>query len=247
MSIIVRPSTSEPLLTRRDVLKAGSLALGGLSLAELLRLRARGGSSTPNTSVILVWLGGGPSHLETYDLKPDAPTEIRGPFGPIQTVIPGMDICEHLPLHAKIADKFTIIRSIRHKYTNHAGATGRFLGGRKPADPLKEEAEFPCIGPIVAKMPQRHHPDMPTYVSTAKRLYGGGSAYLGEPFHPFVVDGDPNGEDFKVKDLALSPEITVRLDDRVRLLQSVNELRRDLDAVASLQTNQHFAGKHLTC
>ena len=108
--------------TRRSFLQAGGLAMGGLGLADLLRGRAlagQAGHASPDTSVILIWLQGGPSHMETYDLKPDAPIDYRGEMKPISTRVPGMDICELLPLHAKVADRFNIIRSISHGFANH--------------------------------------------------------------------------------------------------------------------------------
>ena len=111
------------------------MALGGLGLSDLLRLRASAASSpvaANDTSAILIWLQGGPSHMETYDLKPDAPLEYRGEMRPIDTLVPGMRICELLPLHARVADKFTLIRSITHGFANHAGGASRFLSGRKP-------------------------------------------------------------------------------------------------------------------
>src|SRR5947207_11537135 len=99
---------------RRAFLRIGSLAFGGLALSDLLRLRAaETGQPAANTSVIFLWLSGGPSHLETYDLKPDAPAEIRGEFRPIRSAVPGLELCEHFPLQARIADKFTLIRSIQ--------------------------------------------------------------------------------------------------------------------------------------
>ena len=117
---------SDPLrlrrtISRRDSLRVGMLGLGGLALPDLLRLRSRsavagqqGNAVSKETSVILLFVHGGPSQLETYDLKPEAPTEIRGPFLPITTAVPGIDICEHLPKQAKLADKFTLIRSCCH-------------------------------------------------------------------------------------------------------------------------------------
>lgn len=104
-------------LSRRGFLEIGSFALGGLALADLLRLQAaakEAGRGASDNSVIVVWLQGGPSQFETYDPKPDAPVEIRGEFGPTSMVVPGMQICELLPKHAKVADRFTIIRSIAH-------------------------------------------------------------------------------------------------------------------------------------
>ncbi|MEE3366770.1 MAG: DUF1501 domain-containing protein, partial [Planctomycetota bacterium] len=104
-------------VSRRAFLEAGSLALGGLTLPDLLARRAAAretGRSDADTSVILIWLQGGPSHMETYDMKPEAPVEDGGLLKPIQTTAPGMDICELLPLHARVAHKFNVIRSISH-------------------------------------------------------------------------------------------------------------------------------------
>src|SRR6266446_5720146 len=115
-----RPSLSCPgPLSRRHFLKLGGLTLGGRGLGGLMPQRAAArqtGPSVPDTSVILLWLPGGPPHMETYDMKPDAPEEYRGDFRPVHTNVPGIDICEHLPLHAKLADKFTLIRSIAHNF-----------------------------------------------------------------------------------------------------------------------------------
>src|SRR3954467_15135932 len=109
---------------RRDFLRAGVLGLGGLGLGYLLRARARAaaaGGPAADTACIFVWLHGGPSHLETYDLKPDAPAEYRGVFRPTRTRVPGMDVCELLPRHARAADQFSLIRSVSHNFSAHAG------------------------------------------------------------------------------------------------------------------------------
>ena len=111
-------------LSRRSFLEIGSLAACGLGLSDLLRLRALAeapGQSKSDTAVILVWLPGGPPHMETYDMKPNAPSEYRGIFNPIRTNVRGIEVCELLPLHAKCADKYTLIRSISHEYAGHAG------------------------------------------------------------------------------------------------------------------------------
>ena len=220
-------------VSRRSFLEAGSLALGGLSLSELLRARAAAseiGRPATDTAVILIWLQGGPSHLETYDLKPDAPTEYRGEFNPISTLVPGMDLSEHLPLHARIADKLVLIRSIAHGFANHAAGAGRMLSGYNPLRLLDPKAQFPCLGPVVAKMLEgRRDPAMPRYVSSTTNVYGGGSAELGPAYLPFVVGGDPNAPDFKVKNLSLAPQVRNQLDDRRRLLGAFDGLRRDVD------------------
>src|SRR5579885_3576931 len=99
-------------VSRRDFLRAGALGLGGLTLADVLRLRAASGERTPARSVIMVCLAGGPSHLDMYDLKPDAPAEVRGDFKPIKTNVPGIDLCELFPLQAKVADKLAVVRTV---------------------------------------------------------------------------------------------------------------------------------------
>src|SRR4051794_34398790 len=109
-------------MSRRHFLKVGALTFGSLGLHGLLPLRLRGQGITnaePDTAVILLWLPGGPPHMETYDMKPDAPSEYRGDFRPIHTNVPGIDVCEHLPLHTRVADKFTLIRSIAHTFADH--------------------------------------------------------------------------------------------------------------------------------
>ena len=122
------PGACRGPLTRRGFLEIGSFALGGLALSDLLRLQAAAkaaGQKGNDNSVIVVWLQGGPSQFETYDPKPDAPVEIRGEFGPTATAVPGMQICELLPKHAKIADRYTLIRSIAHQYNDHGRGTWR--------------------------------------------------------------------------------------------------------------------------
>src|SRR5688500_11865322 len=131
--------------TRRSFLKLGALGLGGITLAELLRLRAQGATSgsAPRKSVIMVYLNGGPSHVDMYDLKPAAPVEYRGDFMPIKTNVSGMEICEHLPLQATIADKLAIVRNMQFTQQGHTAPelyTG-FLRGDRPA-----------IGSVVSKL-----------------------------------------------------------------------------------------------
>lgn len=209
-------------------------------MSDLLRARAAAktaGRESDDTSVILIWLQGGPSHMETYDLKPNAPIDYRGEVDPISTVVPGMDIGEYLPLHARVADKFSIIRSISHGFANHAAGAGRMLSGYKPFKLLDPLAQFPCLGPVVSKMLEgRRDPAMPRYVASAPNVYGGGSASLGPAYLPFVVGGDPNAKNFEVKNLSLSPNIKDRLDDRQTLLNAFDGLRRDIDLSRSMES-----------
>ena len=230
--------------TRRSFLQAGFLALGGLGLGDLLRRRAAARQTVPqrvaDPAVILIWLQGGPSHLETYDLKPLAPRDYRGEFNPINTAVPGMDVCELLPLHAKVADKFTLIRSISHKFANHAGGAGRFLSGRDPLRPLEPTSQFPTLPTIVGKLKAGEAGGVPAYVASADRVYGGGSAYLGESALPFVVASDPNADNFNVPNLALHPKFKGRLGDRLGLLHAFDNMKRGVDLHDSAAAMDEF-------
>ena len=229
---------------RRSFLEAGSLLLGGLTLPDLLRQRAAAqdaGNQAKDTSVILIWLQGGPSHMDTYDLKPDAPLEYRGDVSPISTVVPGMDVCEFLPRHAEVADRFNIIRSISHGFANHAAGAGRFLSGYNPFRLLDPLAQYPCLGPVVSKMLQgKRDPSVPVYVGSASNVYGGGAAALGSAYLPFVVGADPNQANFKVNNLSLTADLRTRLDDRVSLLNAIDDAKRGLDASPDVSNLDRF-------
>jgi len=239
-----RETNCRSRLTRRSFLEAGSLALGGLTLSDLMRGRSRAkeaGHLPADTSVILIWLQGGPSHMETYDLKPEAPIDYRGECRPIETVVPGMEVCEHLPRHAKVADRFNLIRSISHGFANHAAGAGRFLSGYDPFKLLDPLAQYPCLGPVVSKMLEgRRNPVLPRYVGNAANVYGGGSATLGPAYLPFVVSGDPNAENFKVNNLSLASDLRDRLDDRRALLGAIDGLQNEVSRSGALDTIDKF-------
>ncbi len=209
-------------ISRRGFLKAG--ALGTLGLSDLLRLRAQGaeqsGRAEPDTAVILVWLPGGPPHMETYDLKPNAPREYRGLFQPIPTVVHGLEVCEHLPMHAKMANQFNIIRSVAHEFADHGGGHKRFLTGRHPASPVGFENDAPMVGSIVSKLREDRDVGVPNYIAGVDAGRGGvdtfsfGAAYLGQSTTPFLVSGDPNSPTFKVDNLTVPNELRGRLEDR---------------------------------
>jgi len=243
MAVTTRTTCPGPV-NRRAFLEAGSLALGGLALGDLLRARAaanEAGKGSSDTSVILIWLQGGPSHMETYDLKPEAPIDYRGETNPIHTTVPGLELSEYLPLHARVADKLVLIRSIAHGFANHAGGAGRFLSGYKPLKPLDPKAQFPCLGPVVSRMLEGHRdPSMPRYIASASNVYGGGSAGLGPAYLPFVVGADPNSPDFKVNNLSLGASVRDRLDDRQTLLNAFDGLRRDIDQSRLMDSMDKF-------
>ncbi len=217
--------------TRRTFLQAGSLALGGLGLGDLLRLRAQSPQNAPATSVILLWLEGGASQLETYDPKPAAPQEIRGEFGAIRSKVPGLDLCELLPRHAQIADRFTLIRSIAHTIPDHPGAAGRFLTGHIPANISDPLSKFPTLDCVTSHFRAGRALGAPTSVSNVLRVKGGGSGYLGPTVLPLVVNENETTGDYRVEGIALDQDLEGRLDNRFRLLGEFDRLRRGLDSV----------------
>src|SRR5688572_30114778 len=188
------PPCSGPL-DRRTWLKVGGLSLGALatgidpSLAGLLAAGERQ-SLSKDFSVILFWANGGPSHLDMFDLKPDAPAEIRGPFRPIKTNVPGLDITERLPLLAKMADKFALVRSLHHTRAEHSGGTHRFLTGYPSVAANLNDSEYPDIGSIVANQLEGQAGDVPLYIGNTK-FYGSGPAYLGPRYSPFMPSPNP--------------------------------------------------------
>ncbi len=236
-------------ISRRSVLKAGALGVGGLGLSQLLQLRAeakQAAVSQPDTSIIFIWLPGGPPHMETYDMKPDAPAEYRGDFRPIRTNVPGIEVCEHLPMHAKIADKFTLIRSIAHEFADHGGGHKRFLTGRKPATPTGFVNDAPAVGSIVSRLRSQRNIGLPNYISgtaagrAAVDVYSFGAAYAGSSFVPFNIPGDPSEENFQVKNLSVSNSVSSRLDDRLALLDGFDTLRRNVDQSGAMDAMQQF-------
>jgi hypothetical protein len=226
---------------RRDFLRAGFLGLGGLALPDLLRARAEATDDTSKEmACILVWLHGGPSHLETYDLKPDAPAEIRGEFRPMATRVPGLKVCELLPRHARIADKFSLIRSVTHEFSAHAGGVQQVLTGRPPKEREKDEPDFPDLGSIVKRVRSQPGRDLPSSVSIPSRVQSGGPAYLGKGYEPFVLSGNLRDPNYRVPNLALPLEAAARLSDRRALLQAFDRVRREADASGAMQALDQY-------
>ena len=229
-------------LSRRSFLTMGTLGVAGLSLSDVMRLRAAEGKSSaaPDTSVIFVWLAGGPPHLDMYDMKPDAPEEYRGPFRPIPTNVPGIDVCEHMPLHAKCADKYTLIRSIAHTFNDHGGGSKRVMTGRIPKTPTETINDAPSVASVVAKMREHIDIGLPNCISgvdagnSGPNNYAQGAAYLGPRYLPFIMAGDPNRTDFQIRNVSLDPAMAQRLDDRLLLQKGLDTLRRDLDSTGMM-------------
>jgi uncharacterized protein (DUF1501 family) len=221
---------------RREFLRAGLAAFGSLSLPELFRIRAEDTTPTSRerTAVIVVWLRGGMSHLDTYDPKPDAPSEYRGPFAPIATRISGIRITDLLPRHAQIADRFTLVRSLAHTGGGHpSGSLQMLTGDVDPQDkPGPVLPDFMSVAHHLRWDPTR---PLPNYVgvnpiSTYDNFTIAGPAYLGPACEPFRVLGDPSAPAFEVPNIGLrGPGAAELLGDRVALRDRFDAMRRDID------------------
>jgi len=227
-------------MPRRGFLQIGGAATGSLGLSSLLKARdlsPSAGKNQEDTAVIFVWLPGGAPHMETYDMKPDAPDTHRGEFNPIRTNVPGIEVCELLPMHAKCADKYNLIRSVHHTFSDHGGGHKRFLTGRVPKEPTGFVNDFPCVGSMAFKALEgkRDTRGMPGYMALGNGRVNGintfsfGSAYLGSETHPFAISADPSEKDFKVENIDIDKSLADRLTDRTSLLHDFDQMRRDVD------------------
>jgi len=235
------------------MLKASLAGIGGLSAAQLLRSQTAAGSTTPPSrspkSVILLWMAGGPSHIDMWDPKPDRPYENRGPFGVIQTKLPGVFVCEHLPKHAALMDKLTIIRSVDARGSNHEPNKVFQTGNRLAEGRTNPEAElYPAIGSLVAKHHGANQPGMPPYVAfmTSKThiAFGG---YLGQQYDPFIAQqaarlpiytnvgvdtGKYTGANLFNLPVGLTPE---RLENRRELLRAFDRFDHAMDRSGAME------------
>lgn len=210
---------------RRDVLRFGSVAVASAAFGPLTAHKAQASDYTTNDpAVIFVWLPGGPPHQDTFDMKPDAPVEYRGAYHPIKTNVPGIEICEHMPALAKLADKYALIRSVAHKFADHGGGHKRFLTGRDPKEPTGFVNDTPMVGSMAAEVWKGKKSAVPNYVNIVDGgrqhidVFSFGSAYLGPQSHPFAVVGDPSDAKFEMKNLSLLPGTEDKLQDRLSLL-----------------------------
>lgn len=229
-------------LSRRGFLHAGMLGVGGLSLADLLRSEALGKSAAPTEhSVIILWMRGGPSHIDMWDPKPAAPAEFRGEFGVTDTAVPGIRISDMLPKCAAEMDKWSIIRSLYHDNAGHsAGDQICFTGYPPGRDP--NENVSPSCGSIVAEQLQHLTPDLPAYVMIPRMVPGTNSGYLGVAYKPFETGADPaNNGPFKMPNFQLASGLTIdRLGQRKDLLADMDRLRGGLDHSGQMAANDRF-------
>lgn len=232
---------------RRAFLKAGLLGTMGLSLPQLLAREAKSGTKSVGgrePSVIILWMRGGPAQHETWDPKPDAPAEYRGEFGSIPTPVPGVRLCDLLPLSAKIMPKWSIVRSLHHHDAGHSSGDQICFTGYN-SGPSPDENIYPSCGSIVSRQLGHKSPTLPAYVMIPRMVPGTGSAYLGVAHKPFETMADPaTPGPFRLPNFDLPAGLSVeRLSDRRGLLTSFDSMRRDLDSSGQLDALDRFGQK----
>jgi len=262
------PSPRRPVrLWRRELLRAGLGGFASLSLADVLRGRAAvaesqptaaaaaspappSAASPPSTAVILVWLRGGCSHLDTFDPKPEAPLEYRGPFAPIDTVVPGIRVTELLPRIAQVADRFTLLRSMTHDGGGHPAGSLQVLSGDR--DAADKPAPVHPDWMSVANFARRHRTGaLPNYVAVNPvdrydSFVIAGPAYLGASFGPFQVVGNPDQPDFRVPNLDVGGDAAMRrLVERASLSSRLDRLSRHRDASGEFAATDRFQERAL--
>jgi len=231
--------------TRRAMLQVGLSSVLGLGLSDLFRLRAIAGGPggarpTKVKSCILIWLAGGPSHIDTFDPKPDATPDVRGEFKAIDTSVPGLKISEILPGLAKLMDQVTLVRTVTSPEADHARASHHLLTGYRPSPALV----YPSYGSVVAKMVAEGRGALPPNVATPDAPAFGTSGYLTPAFDPFTVGGDPNAEGFRVRDLTPPDKLTLdRLRRRREMVRSLDGFAHDVGTTPLTSTRDRFTDK----
>jgi hypothetical protein len=224
-------------VSRRDFLRIGGLALGGLALPDLLQAEARAGIAKSHKAIIMVFLPGGPPHQDMLDLKMDAPSGIRGEFKPIATNVPGLEICEHLPKLAAMMDKFAVLRAVVGARGEHAAV--QCLTGY-PAAVSKAQGGRPALGAIMSKLHGPVNGVVPAFVGLSPKMGhmpwadNGSPGYLGLSHAPFT----PNGED--LSNMRPAGLTLGRLGSRKMLLGALDGLRRDLDTQGTIEGMDTF-------
>jgi hypothetical protein len=225
------------------------LGMSGLGLSDLLAARAFSGTSSAPTSLILFWMWGGPSQLETFDPKPQAPSDYRGPFQAIQTKTPGIEICEIFPRLAQRMDKMAIVRSLHHEMSSHNDGSIELLTGKTPLvpDPTSTaRSDHPDLGMITSRLRGVRSDGVPQYIGIPTQPFMTQPTYLGLSHKAFVT-GDPAVEKFSVPNLSLAAGTDVsRLGERGALVQQLDQFRRGLDQSGSLQGTDDFRSTAFT-
>jgi len=229
-------------MQRRDFVRFGALSAASLPFAGLLQGRARAESAEDAgipqkaKACIVLWMNGGPSQLDTFDPKPDAPESHRGPFGSIETNVPGIRLCEHLPQTAKHADKFSILRSVTHPSPSHGIARHIMLTGNVQA----RGTTNPSYGSVVYKE-RGAQGALPPYVAIPNAPDFAAAGFLGGGYKPLSVGTDPNTKDFRVRGLTLPQRLTVeRLDHRRQMLAAVDTLQQQAEPIQQFDVLDSF-------
>ncbi len=234
-------------VSRRHFLRVGSLGVLGLSLPDLLRAEAKAagsGRKGKDVSCILIWLQGGLSHIDSFDPKPEAPSEIRGEFDVIQTNVPGIQLCDPLPMLARHQDKYSILRSLNPRNGSHGVADAYMMSGHK----FNPALTFPSYGAVIAKE-LGDKTSLPPYVqvgtSIDQRFGGGVAGFLGDQYNPFVLPGDPSSPSFTVRDVSLTGSLDrSRFDHRMKVLQAVDTWEASIEETpAALEATDSFYKK----
>lgn len=232
-------------------MRMGLAGFASLSLPGLLRLRAESPSaeSREKTAVIMVWKPGGCSHIDTYDPKPHAPSEYRGPFSVIDTAVPGMQFTELLPMQAKVADKFTVLRSMRQTAGGHPAGTMQLLSG-DPDTRDKPQPKFPDWMSVANYLRSQAGPrtnPLPIYVGVNPLTNYTGAAYVGDAYSPFEVKGDPSQPSFSVPNIGLSDAAEVQhYGRRASLRETLDTLERAFDQAGEMQALDEFETQAMT-
>ena len=228
---------------RRDFIRQTLMGLGAFNLPNILQLRAEAATrpKRTDTSLILLWQDGGPSHLDTFDPKPEAPAEIRGEFGAISTRLPGVQFCEILPRLAQMADKFSIIRSLHQASSAHESASQTFVTGYDRTGVVTDPSRHPDLTVVINRMRRGLDRSVLTAVEIKKGMHRGGHGYLGPMYDPFRVNGDPSKTEFRIENLILPESMgTQRLRRRANVLSRLDGLRRDLDTSGHIEAMDQF-------
>ncbi len=234
-------------MNRRSFLSLGAAGFAGLALPQLAKAREQSGTSR-NTSVIMIWLDGGPGHMDMYDMKPDAPTEYAGIWRPIRSRVPGMDITPLFPKQARITNLFSYVRSLYHNTGDHFAGGHRMLTTKDMGvSGVNNMQRFPGIGAFVAREVGPRRRGMPAYVGVPYASSIGlnpgyfGGHMIGAQYNPFAPGGDPNSPNFAVQNLNLAAGLTVeRLEDRRSLNNHFDRALRTLDANGTAQAMDRY-------
>ncbi len=246
---MARPSVTDPRAcpgpSRRSLLRAGMLTAFGLGLDDLFRLRslAAGPGGVKPTKVkhcILIWMAGGPSHIDTFDPKPDAPSDVKGEFKPIDTAVPGLKISEVFPNLAKVMDRVTLVRSVTSPEADHDRAAHHLLTGYRPSPALV----YPSFGSVVSKTIENTRGALPPYVAMPDAPIFASSGYLTPAYDPFAAGGDPNVEGFRVQNLTPPDQVTLdRLNRRRGMVKTLDGFGRDVAATTLVTSRDQFADR----